>query len=151
MMKNIICAVLVGLLNLGLLTFNSSVIAQAGTIRPFPIKATIDIKPPNPTSKDSILALVTVNVVLPNPCYQVSFSTLGKTGNVFKATVVVIPPPPKKVCIQIITEVTRSRLYPLGKLQPGSYRFELYGCVKQDNVCLLSLLVAKTFQVRNKA
>jgi len=36
----------------------------------------------------------------------------------------------------------RSRTYSLGKLKPGSYRFELHRCIKQDNICPPSLLLA---------
>lgn len=139
--KTLLLAIAVGLL-LGALA--------AAQAPPFFKKAKIDIIPPKPTTQDNVRARVTVTVVLPNPCYQVSFSALEKAGNVFKATVIVTPPPPKKVCIQVITVVTRSRLYQLGKLQPGSYRFELYGCVQKDNACPPSLLAVKGFEVRSR-
>lgn len=118
---------------------------------PYFQKATIQIIPANPTTRDNIRALVTVTVVLPNPCYQVSSSPPAKIGNVFKASVIVVPIV-KRFCPPVVVIITKSSLYMLGRLQEGSYRFELYGCIKalNDQVCLPQLLTAKDFQVSKR-
>jgi hypothetical protein len=139
-MRTLLLVIAVGLL---LSTF------AAAQTPPFFKKATIDIIPSNPNTQDNVWARVTVTVVLPNTCWRVSFSPLEKSGNVFRASVIVAPIT-GRFCLPVIIEIKKSHLYTLGKLQQGSYRFELYGCVKKDNTCPPSLLAVKEFQVRSK-
>jgi|GEM_PF-644705 len=89
------------------------------------ISAEIEIFPPLPTPRDEVEVRVTYKFSppLPTPCHA-RFPPLVREDHTFRATVEVGPPPPGVYCIQVIAPLL-IRTYHLGRLEVGSYRFEV--------------------------
>lgn len=89
------------------------------------VSAEIEISPPLPTPEDEVEVRVTYRFSppLPTPCHA-QFPPPVREDHTFRAMVELGPPPPGVYCIQVIAPLL-SRTYHLGRLEVGSYRFEV--------------------------
>jgi hypothetical protein len=109
------------------------------------LNSEIEIIPTTPSTADKIQIQVTV--VLPNPCYKVSFSALATTDHTFQSSVDITPPAEGTVCIEVLGRFTHT--YSLGFLEQGNYRFELAACERDPigGICVLTPVSQLSFTV----